>query len=1037
MRIARLRNVSRNALLVLALSSLIPVSAAREEMIVTASKKAENLQDVPMSVQAFSATEIDRKGIKDIGDIARFSTSLQFDESFAQSDTRIVVRGLSPTLGRQNAALLLDGVDVSSESITSGGGSLLLNTRLVDIERIEVVLGPQMALYGRSAFNGAIKYITKDAAEEFETSLSVDGGFSGESGVRQYEVIGSMSAPLIGEALGFRVNGAWWDDEGFHRNQVTGQRIGGEKGYGLSLTLNSNIGDKLSMKFRTEFTDDEGQPSALAFIPFNTLLDTPEGAFQAGTAECYPTFVDALGTIPGNNQAYLDRALRTMDPAFIATLDPDTLDPNSPNFSIPGGGPHCERQVLAVTGAAPDGDTLSVNLAPNPLAPGRDYEGFDRELLRLTFITAWEEDNWAINWVNGYTRDDTFENQGSGGFAFRSAAAGEFLDGSVNSQVTANDKLTEQISTDLYITTSFDGPVNGTFGGLYWLEKIDNASNGGAQQASGSHCFWNSNLGLLNPFLIEDGCTGYTETPVAPYVAAAQPFIRAFPNDRDTEHWSIYGQLEFEIAENWTLSVEGRYNSERVDVLGPIFLDPSAAGGPGSVNPCGVFFRACEPFDDWRAGGNWFGDSFFPWTDEAPDGTDLNQWVPNQVMLDNIPDVCWQQDATAVQRSIDDGPVLIQRAPSGEPLWQGGSVVPILDAQGRAQGVDSDGNPVALDSPAAVGTDTFRTWCGDKLNDRDSWFSPKIRLEWAAGDNLLFYVSWADARKPGGFSLATIAQSGLNRDLAEFEAEQMEVWEVGGNTGWFDGSLIVNGSIFYQDFTNKQAQTSALAADGQQLVSKIVNAGKAEVWGSELQIDWSPVWDLLFGGNLRTSLGWTWLPVREYTDFEINSVSPTNTARAGNCTRGLDVCTLSYTGNKLEGSAEHSVNGSFQYMIPLVGGASAFFETDMSWQSERFVGLDNLLEVDSFLEFNLRVGFSGERWEALLYVDNLLNDDTVRYSSGGPGINCCFVLGSGLDLAPQPVPGSAVMLDLPLTNTAFLADPRVIGVRFSTRFGGE
>lgn len=1047
--------------LVLSVTMIWSISAwsAVEEIIVTVSKKAESLQDVPMSVTAFSADDIARKGIKDIGDVARFSTSIQFDESFAQSDTRIVVRGLSPTRGRQNVALLVDGVDVSSEAITSSGGSLLLNTRLVDIERIEVVLGPQMALYGRSAFNGAIKYITKDASEEFETNVSLDGGFSGDSGVRNYEAIVGASGPIFGEALGFRVNGAWWEDEGFHRNQLTGQRVGGEKGYGLALTLNSNIGESLGLKFRAEFTDDEGQPSAQAFLPFNAELDIPQGAFDAGAipglvdsggvAECFPDFVAAVAAVPGNNQAYLDRALRILDPAFVATLDPDTLDPNSPNFRIPGGGPYCERTTIKRVGNVPDGDELAVNAATNPVTPGQDYEGFDRELLRLSLVTSFDAESWSLKWLNGYTREDNIEQQDSGAFGFRSAAAGEFIDGNVNSFSFNNAKITEQISTDLYVTTSFDGPVNGTLGGLYWLEKVDNRSRSITTQASGSHCFWNSALGLLNPIGIDDGCTGYTDTPYAPYQAAADPFRSASPADRDTEHFSVYGQLDFQLAENVTLSFEGRYNDEDVDVSGPIFYIPNASGGPGGLNPCGIFFRGCEPFEDWRAAGNWFSDSFFPWTDEAPDGNDLGRWVPDQALLDGIDQKCLQQDPAGVARSIADGPILIERNPDGSPVWDAGSVVPILDANGRAQGIDANGNAVPLESARAVGTDTFNPWCLDQLTDSDSWFSPKVRLEWAATDDMLLYATWARARKPGGFSLLTVGSSGLDRELAEFEPEKMVVWEVGANTSWFENSLVVNGAVFFQDFTDKQALTTQLNAAGDRLVSKIVNAGKAEVWGSEISIDWSPSAEFL-GGNWRTNLGWTWLPTREYTDFTVDSSSPASAAVAGNCTVTTRfLCSLSYTGNKLEDSAEHAVSGSVQYMFPLTGSVNTFVETDVLYQTERYAGITNTLIVDSFLEFNLRAGFESERWELVMYVNNLLNDDTVRFTGGGPGLGCCFALGSSIDLTPQAHPNdqspnpeliaeprSAVMVDLPLFNTAFLPDPRVIGLRFTARFGG-
>ncbi len=228
-----------------------------------------------------------------------------------------------------------------------------------------------------------------------------------------------------------------------------------------------------------------------------------------------------------------------------------------------------------------------------------------------------------------------------------------------------------------------------------------------------------------------------------------------------------------------------------------------------------------------------------------------------------------------------------------------------------------------------------------------------------------------------------------------------------------------------------------------------MNAGKAEVWGSEISIDWSPSAEFL-GGNWRTNLGWTWLPTREYTDFTVDSSSPASAAVAGNCTVTTRfLCSLSYTGNKLEDSAEHAVSGSVQYMFPLTGSVNTFVETDVLYQTERYAGITNTLIVDSFLEFNLRACFERERWVLVMSVNTLLNDDTVRFTGGGPGLGCCFALGSSIDLTPQAHPNdqspnpeliaeprSAVMVDLPLFNTAFLPDPRVIGLRFTARFGG-
>ncbi|NND35815.1 MAG: TonB-dependent receptor plug domain-containing protein, partial [Gammaproteobacteria bacterium] len=371
-----------------------------DEVVVTVRKKSENLQDVPLSVKAFDANTIQTQGIRNVTDVAKYTSSIQFDESFAQSDTRIAVRGLSPTRGRQNVALLVDGIDVSSESITSSGGSLLVNTRLIDIERIEVVLGPQMALYGRSAFNGALQYITRDPADKFETELKAD--INDNSG---YELIGSVSGPILGDKLGYRFNATWWEQEGFYDNSITGAPIGGNEGWGVAFTLKSNIGDNFSLKFRTEYTDDSSQPSAQAFLPFNAELDVPAGAVAAGIAECNSALVDALSDwddpsnpnqgVEGNNEAWLARGLRILDPAYVATLDPATLDPDLESFEIPaGGGAYCEERAPGRVGEIPDAGDLAITLAPNPSTPGQDYAGAERELLRFSLVADWTSDNY-------------------------------------------------------------------------------------------------------------------------------------------------------------------------------------------------------------------------------------------------------------------------------------------------------------------------------------------------------------------------------------------------------------------------------------------------------------------------------------------------------------------------------------------------------------------------------------------------------------------------------------------------------------------
>ena len=84
-----------------------------------------------------------------------------------------------------------------------------------------------------------------------------------------------------------------------------------------------------------------------------------------------------------------------------------------------------------------------------------------------------------------------------------------------------------------------------------------------------------------------------------------------------------------------------------------------------------------------------------------------------------------------------------------------------------------------------------------------------------------------------------------------------------------------------------------------------------------------------------------------------------------------------------------------------------------------------------------QLAFTGGESEVLAYVDNVFDDATVQSSGGGPGLGCCFVLGSSLDFPTQNVPQDAVMVDLPLYRSAFLCPPRVFGVRANYRFGGS
>ena len=107
-----------------------------EEIIVTVRKREESLQEIPLTITAFDSSALERNRIQDISDLAKYTPGLVFDEGFVPQDTRPQIRGLPATRGRPPVGVLIDGIDVSSESMLTAGGCMLANLRLLDTERI-------------------------------------------------------------------------------------------------------------------------------------------------------------------------------------------------------------------------------------------------------------------------------------------------------------------------------------------------------------------------------------------------------------------------------------------------------------------------------------------------------------------------------------------------------------------------------------------------------------------------------------------------------------------------------------------------------------------------------------------------------------------------------------------------------------------------------------------------------------------------------------------------------------------------------------
>ena len=234
-----------------------------EEIVVTARKRDENIQDIPISITAFSASDLARKNLQEMTDISLFTPGFNFENFGGYGSTAPVIRGATQVAAtgraQQNVSFFLDGVYLPRSYITDMG--------FADMERIEVVKGPQSARYGRNAFMGAINYVSRKPSEEWEIDASFTAGnFSRYDG---YIAAGGAIVPEKLKVRAFydqsKFDGSWKNSHPFSDIDFDGpgtdDRLGGfdKKTYGVSFQFTPTESLTIDASYRNYDVDKEHQ----------------------------------------------------------------------------------------------------------------------------------------------------------------------------------------------------------------------------------------------------------------------------------------------------------------------------------------------------------------------------------------------------------------------------------------------------------------------------------------------------------------------------------------------------------------------------------------------------------------------------------------------------------------------------------------------------------------------------------------------------------------------------------------------------------
>ena len=182
-----------------------------ETVVVTAQKRAEPLQSVPVSDKAFSATQIVDAGIKTTQDFIALVPNVGFENSYTYANSFVSIRGVNQiNNGDSPVAVVVDGVPQANQK--------QLKMNLFDVQRIEVLKGPQGALYGRNAIGGAIVIDTKRPTNKLEGFADVD-----YSNGNRRELTGGISGAIVDDRVLFRVVGQTLKSDGLIENEYLHQ----------------------------------------------------------------------------------------------------------------------------------------------------------------------------------------------------------------------------------------------------------------------------------------------------------------------------------------------------------------------------------------------------------------------------------------------------------------------------------------------------------------------------------------------------------------------------------------------------------------------------------------------------------------------------------------------------------------------------------------------------------------------------------------------------------------------------------------------
>ena len=486
----------------LGMNVLAAEQAVIEEIIVTAQKREQSVQEVPIAVSVFGQDFLDDAGVDDVLELQFFVPGLTIYNNQTPAQTNFNIRGVG-TAGNSlslesSVGLYVDGVYRSRQ--TSGIGDL------VDVERVEVLKGPQGTLFGKNTASGAIQFLTR------KPDLEGTGGFFElQAGNESYgNFKGAINIPLVEGRSAIRISGGATQRDGYVDNVTTGSEVNDRDRYNVRAQLLIDNGEDLSLRVIADHSE------------INEICCSAANVFD-GPGDTTALFLAAGGRLP-------------------------------PTGNLPGASYILPLDVIAgLTGFAGTpvvlADQFDDRLLAQDITPYADVEesGISAEI------------NWDI------TPDMTFTSVTS----YRNYEVEGFVDADFNSLdiISASGGFTDQDTfTQEFRIDGVWGEMTYVAGLYYFDQELDNHNT----LRLGSAANIALTGGVPTFFLIPGGAAACPLAGISDEVCAGPAFPAGEGSDnfstQEQTSWAVFAQADYKVSEDFIVTLGLRYLDEEKDM---------------------------------------------------------------------------------------------------------------------------------------------------------------------------------------------------------------------------------------------------------------------------------------------------------------------------------------------------------------------------------------------------------------------------------------------------------------------------------------